>query len=577
MRQRLTPVLAWLKRFFFPPAGSPRWLRVLPYAVMGLLTVLVLAGGTAGWTYTNSSEFCGTACHTMPPEYSAYLISPHARVQCVECHIGRDVITTQFTRKAGDLRHVVLNITKQYEYPIRAVQMRPARESCETCHFPEKFSDDSLRELRRYQTDEANSIVSTFLVLKTGGGTGREGLGYGIHWHVESDVYYLANDSLEQEISYVRVVDKDGNVTEFYDLESGIGPEDVAGQTLVQMDCITCHNRITHKVSKPQDAVSNAITKGLISSELPFVVRESVALLTVEYPDKESATEAMTALAGFYEQNYPDVFASQQEDIQQAILSLQEIYAESVFPEQKSDWDSHPNNLGHKYDPGCFRCHDGKHVTQTGEAIRLECNLCHAIPVVVEGSQQVTQIEVLSGPQPYSHTHSSWIALHDDAIDTTCASCHPPTDPETDLTALTGTPPVDGSFCGNAACHGSGWVYAGFDSPALQPVLERELYQLKNTSPFLTAGNYTYEDVFRNIFEARCTACHSGPEASAGLDLNSYRGLLTGSRNGPVVDTDAPAASVMVVRQEAGGHFGQMLADEIEALLSWITAGLPEK
>ena len=112
----------WLviKRFFFPPATSPRWLRTLPFILLGILTAVVIVGSVQAWTYTNSSEFCGTTCHTMPPEYNAYLRSPHARVQCVECHIGRDVVTTQFTRKAGDLRHVVLTLTQEYEFPIRS-------------------------------------------------------------------------------------------------------------------------------------------------------------------------------------------------------------------------------------------------------------------------------------------------------------------------------------------------------------------------------------------------------------------------------------------------------------------------
>ena len=79
-------ILEKLKKFFFPPEGTPRWLRVLPYVILGLLTIVVLAGGNVVWEYTNSSVFCGTTCHTMPPEYNAYLVSPHARVQCVECH-----------------------------------------------------------------------------------------------------------------------------------------------------------------------------------------------------------------------------------------------------------------------------------------------------------------------------------------------------------------------------------------------------------------------------------------------------------------------------------------------------------
>ena len=188
-----------IKRFFFPPEGSPRWLRILPFAMLGLLTLLVISGSVYGWNYTNSPEFCGSTCHTMPPEYNAYLRSPHARVRCVECHIGRDVVTTQVSRKAGDLRHVVLTVTQNYEFPIYTRAMRPARESCETCHFPEKFSDDSLREVRTYSDDEQNSPESTYLILKTGGGSKREGLGRGIHWHIENEVRYLPTDRLEQE------------------------------------------------------------------------------------------------------------------------------------------------------------------------------------------------------------------------------------------------------------------------------------------------------------------------------------------------------------------------------------------
>ncbi len=37
--------------------------------------------------------------------------------------------------------------------------MRPARETCERCHFPEKFSDDSLRLIRRYEDDENNTLL----------------------------------------------------------------------------------------------------------------------------------------------------------------------------------------------------------------------------------------------------------------------------------------------------------------------------------------------------------------------------------------------------------------------------------
>ena len=51
--------LGRLKLFFFPPDGTPLWQRILPYAILGVLTLIVLIAGAYGWDYTNSPEFCG--------------------------------------------------------------------------------------------------------------------------------------------------------------------------------------------------------------------------------------------------------------------------------------------------------------------------------------------------------------------------------------------------------------------------------------------------------------------------------------------------------------------------------------
>lgn len=568
-----------IKNFFLPPPGSIIWIRILPFAVLGVVTLAVGYGSVEAWTYTNSPEFCGMACHTMPPQYSAYLHSPHARVRCVECHIGRDVVTTQFTRKAGDLRHVVLNISKNYEYPIYSRAMRPARESCETCHFPEKFSDDSLREIRQFGNEDATEIERTLLLLKTGGGSQREGLGRGIHWHIESEVYYLPTDELEQEIPYVRTVDADGTITEYYDIESGVTPEDVAGTTLERMDCITCHNRITHSMPNPADAVDMALSKRLLDRELPEIRKEAINLVQTTYPDEEAARAGIASLADFYQENYPEVAAEREIEIQEAVGVLSDIRNQIVFPDQKLDWDTHPDNLGHKDFPGCFRCHDGKHLTGTEEAIRLECNLCHAVPVVSNNQTLVTSIELVRGPEPPSHTHSSWIGLHGGAIDSSCAACHVPDDPDMDYTQLEGTPPSDGSFCGNSACHDSEWIFTGFDSPALEPVLARQLYIMAHTSPYLLVGvPRTYEETFTAMFNGRCVFCHSGAEAEAGLDMSSYESIMAGSENGPVIIPGDPANSPLIQRQsEPREHFGQVLDDELTALSEWVASGAPEK
>ena len=569
----------WLavKNFIFPPSGSPLWIRVLPFAIAGILTLLVLYGSVEAWTYTNSSEFCGTSCHTMPPEYSAYLHSPHARVQCVECHIGRDEFTTKFTRKAGDLRHVVLTITQDYEYPIRTRAMRPARDSCEKCHFPEKFSDDSLREITHYE-DETATPQSTFLVLKTGGGTERAGLGRGIHWHIENEVSFLASDELEQEIPYVRAVDKDGTVSEYYDIDANFTPEDVAGTTLKEMDCITCHNRITHTIPKPEEAIDEALRKGLLSEDLPFIRQQAVAVLSQDYPTDEAARAAIEGLQDYYIETYPTIALEHFGEINEAVGILLDLYGQMVFREQKIDWTTHPDNLGHKDDPGCFRCHDGKHLSGDEQAIRLECNLCHAIPVVTDNTSLVTNLELVRGPEPPSHTHSSWITLHGKTIDSSCAACHEPGDDSIDYTSLEGKPPIDGSFCGNSACHANEWQFAGFDSPMLEPVLERQKYILLHTSPYLLEGvPQTYEGIFAALFNGRCVGCHSGPNAEAGLDLSSYATILEGNDNGPViVPNDVSGSLIVQIQSGAKDHFGQMLDDELEALKNWIAAGAPE-
>jgi hypothetical protein len=486
-------------------------------------------------------------------------------------------VTTQFTRKAGDLRHVFLTVTQDYEFPIRTRAMRPARESCETCHFPEKFSDDSLREITHYEGD-STVPQSTFLVMKTGGGTEREGLGRGIHWHIENEVYFLANDDLEQEIPYVRVVDEDGSITEYYDIEADFGPEDVAGSTLKKMDCITCHNRVTHTIPKPEEAIDEALRKGLLSQELPEIRERSVDVLSQDHGTDEAAYEAIEGLQDFYIENYPNVALENFDEINNAVDLVRDLYGQMVFREQKIDWTTHPDNLGHKEDPGCFRCHDGKHLSGEEEAIRLECNLCHSIPVVSDNRGLVTNLELVRGPEPPSHTHTSWMTLHGKTLDSSCAACHIPGDDSIDYTTLEDKPPIDGSFCGNSACHGAEWQHTGFDSPMLEPVLARQSYLLMNTSPYLLEGvPHTYEGMFAALFNGRCIDCHSGPNAEADLDLSSYEAILQGNENGAgIIPGDAAGSLIVQAQSGSRDHFGQMLADELEAVEAWIAAGAPE-
>ena len=470
-----------LRKFLWPASDAPLPLRLAPYAAFVVVALMIGLGTIAGWSYTNSTIFCGTSCHTMPPQYTTFLHSPHSRVTCVECHIGREDLGVMVGRKVEHSSTVTAMLFHTYEYPIVAEKMRPANEACETCHFPRKFSTDSLREVRTHADDEFNTPMSTFLLLKTGGGSKREGLGRGIHWHIENKVTFLATDEMEQVIPYVCVENVDGTVDEFIDVDSGFSSDQSVENEMKRIDCITCHNRITHSIPTPEQSVDTALYTNVISNELPFLRKMTVELLGVEYPDAAAAQAAFAGLATYYEQNYPQVYAERKELVDQAVDFLKSTYAQTHFIDQKLYWNTHPNNTGHRLSAGCFRCHDGKHLNAAGEAISMECNLCHSVPQVADPSATITQVSIVRGAEPASHTHSMWIALHGKAIDQTCSSCHPPVDPALDWTMLNGQiPPVDESFCGNSACHQSTWSFAGFDSPGLQPLLQQQLETIKN-------------------------------------------------------------------------------------------------
>lgn len=558
-----------LRHFFFPPAESPRWRRILPYAVLGALTLLLLVGGTYTWEYTNSPSFCGTSCHTMPPEYAAYQVSPHARVACVECHIGRGFVATRISRKAGDLQHVFDTVFERYEFPIYADKLRPARETCEQCHFPSKFSDDSIRRNVDYSEDEENTVILTYLAMRTGGGSMREGLGRGIHWHVENEVWFVATDDLEQEIPYVRVVGPGDEETVYVALDSELSEEELAGMEQQRMDCLTCHNRISHNILPPGQAVDQALFRRQIDDSIPFIRREAVRVLSAEYETDAEAREGIEALAEYYEEEHSDYYADNQEKIEEAVDILLGIYEDSVFREQKVDWETHPNNIGHTDWPGCWRCHDGQHVSPEAESIRLECNLCHSIPEVAGPETIEPVLPLASGNQPESHFSSHWITEHRSEFDQSCQACHTVTNPG-------GTD--NSSFCSNSACHGTAWEYAGFDAPGLADLIESqqpEEEEPEATAEPVGAGGPTFDGQIGQLFEDRCLACHNGSTATGGLVLDNYNDAMTGGSSGPAILPGDSEDSLLVQKQEEG-HFGQFDEDELALIIEWIENGAPE-
>ncbi len=555
-----------LARFFFPSPDSPRWVLILPYAVLGVLTLILVAGGIYGWEYTNSPTFCGTACHTMPPQNTAYKQSPHANVTCEECHIGRASFVSQLTRKTQGIKETYYEVFKLYEYPIRAKALRPARDTCEKCHQPETFSDDSLRSISRFADDLHNTQTSIYLILKTGGGAKREGLGRGIHWHIVNKVEYYSTDELDQNIPYVRVYNDDGSTTEYVDVESGFNTSTLDESKLITMDCLTCHNRITHKFSFPQESIDLAMSRGQISPEIPVFHKKAVEVMSVKYASREDAFAAIDELETYYKGT--DYYIGHGDQIKAALQTLKDIYDRTVFHDQQIDWTTYPNNLGHINSPGCFRCHDGKHLDANKQAIRLECNVCHSIPMVKGAEDFVTKIEISSGLEPESHLNPNWISLHNQAFGASCAACHTMDDPG-------GT--SNTSFCSNSACHGNVYTYAGFDAPKLREILKSQLPPPEPTAevPALT-GAPTYDNYVGPLVTTKCAACH-GDLATAGLNMLTYEGIMKGSSKGPVIVAGNSTESLLYQIQSTGKHFANLTAEELGIIKQWIDAGAPEK
>jgi hypothetical protein len=366
------------------------------------------------------------------------------------------------------------------------------------------------------------------------------------------------------------VTNADGSIDEYVDVESDFDPASVDPSSLKTMDCITCHNRISHNVASPVESIESSMSRGVISTDIPYIRDLGVQVLTREYASQEEAFAGIEqALNTYYRNSQPDFYATGADKVQAAIAEIQRIYSVSVYEEQEIDWDTHPDNVGHIDAPGCFRCHDGKHLNSADEAIRLECNLCHSVPVVVGTEDLVTNIEISHGPEPESHLNANWISLHNRAYDDTCANCHTTADDG-------GT--SNTSFCSNSACHGVAYPYAGFDAPGLRERLQDQLPPSPVVPRPSTSGVPTWDSFFGPLFAAKCGSCHSASPsaASAGLNLTSYAGAMKGSTAGPVIIAGDSAGSKLVEVQSID-HFSNLSAQELEAVKKWIDSGAREK
>ena len=360
---------------------DPRLKRTAVFvAAMTALNVPLFVIATyRGTVYMDSVQFCGQTCHqVMQPEYTAYQRSPHARVACIECHIGPGA--PWFVRSKISGTYQLLAVTfNLYPHPIPTPvhNLRPARETCEDCHWPQRFSGDKLVIKTSYGDDEKNNASKTVLLVHIGGRNPDSQL-VGIHGRHLGLVTYVAADEKRQFIPSVIYQNPDGSFTEFVSTET---PQNSSARKESRiMDCMDCHNRPTHTFDMPESAVNHAMAGGRISPSLPFVHKVSVELLKRNYPSRLAAqTQLPEALRAYYRANYFSLYNSQPAQIEQAAAALLDIYDGNVFPDMNITWGTYPNNLGHTDFPGCFRCHDGNHKSKEGREITQDCNACHSL------------------------------------------------------------------------------------------------------------------------------------------------------------------------------------------------------
>lgn len=344
--------------------------------VVGVLTVVNLAvAGTGGYEalhYMDSQEFCGTLCHeVMSPTYNAYVDSPHARVACVECHIG-DGASWFVKSKLSGLRQVAAVLLDSYQKPIPTPvhDLRPARDTCEQCHWPSHFSGDRLVVRTHFAEDEEVTPESTVLVLKTGG-VRPDGTASGIHWHVHpgNAVTYLSTDDRRMDIPWVRYVDGDGNERVF--TSEDYDPENPPAGTVRTMDCVDCHNQPSHAFQDPAEALDQAIAGGRISRLLPSVRKVGMELLETMWTRDSAAQGILGAMQERYRETEvdPELVAS-------ASQALTEIWLRNIYPEMAITWGTYPSMTNHK---GCMRCHDGEHLDDDGNEISMDCENCHVM------------------------------------------------------------------------------------------------------------------------------------------------------------------------------------------------------
>ena len=400
--------------------------RQIGYLVVIIATLFLLfsaVGSYRAYEFTESVTFCGKTCHqVMKPEYTAYHNSPHANVACAKCHIGPGADWFVRSKLSGSYQ-IYSSIFKKYHRPIKTPvkNLRPAQETCEQCHWPQKFFGAVEQDKKYFLPDEKNSEWNTRMLMHVGGGAPPYGKREGIHWHmsIKNKVYYVATDEKRQVIPWVKIIGPDGKEEVYVSEGEDYSKDKLPVGEFRKMDCIDCHNRPSHIYKSPAKALNEALAYGVIDKSLPYIKREATKALIGKYEtEAEAEIKIKKYLEDFYASKYPDWSKTNQ--LSQSIDSVIKIYKNNFFPEMKVNWREYPDNIGHFVFNGCFRCHDGKHKSNEGKVITNNCNSCHTIISQGNPADSTTMEESVKGLEfkhPGSDVGDTWKEM-------SCVDCH---------------------------------------------------------------------------------------------------------------------------------------------------------
>ncbi|MGO8968136.1 MAG: NapC/NirT family cytochrome c [Myxococcaceae bacterium] len=347
--------------------------------VIVLLTVvnlmIVSVATFKGLEVMHGDAFCGNTCHNvMQPEAVAHLTSAksdtaaaHADVHCVDCHIGEG--PAHFVKaKLRGVGQMFEFLGGDYSRPVP--QPTPVASAiCTRCHAAERFTEDRLHILRKYGDKEKAIEKATIYLMRVGGF--RDGKWHGVHQHNGMTVRYLA-DAKRATITEIETTLPDGSTDKFVEKDVKSPP----GAQWFEMGCTDCHNRPAHRFSTPEAIVNSALSRGVISKDLPFIGREAVTALKADYRSQDEAKKGIAAaLMASYTKVVPNLDVDARAKVEAAGKVLATEWARNNFPDMKVTWGTYVNYLEHD---GCYRCHDEKHANAKGAVVTQKCSgACH--------------------------------------------------------------------------------------------------------------------------------------------------------------------------------------------------------